>query len=775
MAAEEQAILEKILAALQKAGAAPPPSRPKDAKEAAKYDKERAEADEKRAKAARANIALAKDQEERNKIKLEHHKQYIDQMKESLAGEKEGTAAYKKKVQTIKEGTKAYNEASKALDKHNQEMGGGARKAALLSDSVLGINGQFEQFMKVVPTSRAELKGFFKGMKELLKPTKLLGALLMKIISNSVNFALSVDKAGASFRAATGAGYEYQNVITNAGAAYLTYGINAEDAGKAAEGLFESFRDFTTLSVKEKGHLAATTAILKKFGIAEHETGKNMNIMTKALRMNKTSATRTLLEFEAIAKTVGKPIKEISKDFASAMPKLAFYGNQAVDVFKELQKQSKATGLGVDDLIGIFGESFDTFEGSAKIVGKLNALLGGPYLNSIDMLNSSEAERIELTKQAFEAGNIHWDALSKPERLAYANALNTTVDKLSMSLHELTPLEEAQALRQDQLARKAGQARDVIQKLKDAFNSIIIKHQGLSKMIVDSVDKFADWIQSGHDLGDLWNDLFGPNGKFEPYIEQIYAVGKAIGWVFLTIQGFKIASFISSLNLIGTTSMINAGKMSMMGRGMGALQGIAMGGMLMYGGGKIGEQMYKFGNKKGGENVAKWSGAAGGAFMGAKIGSMFMPGWGTAIGAGIGGIGGYIYGRNTARGMAYQEPGTMSNPYGDGWETYHTQGGRTSRVGGAAIKSADDVTVMASSPTGPVVQSGLLNSSGGSANRDEAIAAAVERGIVAGLAGAKFETSVNLDADTKGILRLLDSPEGNRAFMGGIYQGQGVG
>jgi hypothetical protein len=763
--ATEKELLEKILAALQKG--APPPSkgRPDDPEKAAKYDKERAEAEEKRARRARDNIALAETQEERNKIKLDQHKQYIDQLKEELVDEEEGTAAYKKKVQAIKEGTKAYKDASAALQKHNQEMGYGAEKAKLLSNSVLGINGEFQKFMRFVPKSKAELKGFFKEMKNALKPTKLLGALLMKVISNSVNFALSVDKAGASFRAATGAGYEYQNVITNAGAAYLTYGINAKDAGEAAKGLFGSFRDFTTLSRKEKTRLVATTAILKKFGVSEQETGKNLNIMTKALGMNKTAAMGTLLEFEAIARTVGKPISEISKDFASAMPKLAFYGQQAVDVFKELEMQSKSTGLSIDDILGIFGDQFDTFEGSAKAVGKLNALMGGPYLNSIDMLNSSESERLELMQQGMEASNIYWEDLSKPERQAYANAMGTSVDKLGQALVKLTPLEEAQALRQDQLARKAGQARDVIQKLKDAFNSIIIKHQGLSDMIVKNVDKFADWIQSGHDLGDLWNDLFGKGGKFEPYIEQIKAFGKMIAWVYLTIQGFKIASFISSLNLIGTTAVANAGKVGMMGRGMSALGGMAMGGMMAYGASKMGSQLYASGREEAGQNVAKYGGMAGGALLGARAGMMFGP-WGAAIGGVLGAGGGYLYGRQNARNMVTEN--TQADvDYNDGWEVYSTKGGKRKKIGGASVNNADSIAMLAGTPSGPLAQgTGLFgNAAAPTGDSGAALAEAIERGIAAGLAKASFETKVELAANTKGLLDLVDSPAGKHAYM----------
>ena len=109
---------------------------------------------------------------------------------------------------------------------------------------------------------------------------------------------------------------KYTNVISQAGAAYLTYGINAKDAGDATTALFSSFREFTDLSESQQASIVATTAIMSKFNISSSETGKNLDIATKSLGLNITEATTLIRDFESIADAVGKPISEISKDFA---------------------------------------------------------------------------------------------------------------------------------------------------------------------------------------------------------------------------------------------------------------------------------------------------------------------------------------------------------------------------------------------------------------------------------------------------------------------------
>jgi len=757
LAAEEQAILEKILAALKgsddlRRGKMSPEDR----------DKEDAEQEKTRARRTRDNIAVAETQEEINKAKLDHHRQYIKTMKESLAEENEGTAAYKKKVQAIKKGTKANREATTALQKHNREMGHGARKAGLLTESILGINGQFEQFMKFVPTSRAELKGFFKEMKNVLKPTKLLGALLMKVISNSVNFALSVDKAGASFRAATGAGYEYQNVISNAGSAYLTYGINAEDAGKATQALFSHFRDFTGESDTTKERLAATVAILGKFNVSMDESTANLNTMTKSLGFSTKQSERLLREFDSIATAVGKPISEISKDFAAAAPKLAFYGKEMLSVFKELEAQSKSTGLSVDQLLGVFGEQFDTFEGAGKAVGKLNALMGGPYLNSIDMLNASESERLEMVQESLKASGLVFNDLNKYEQKAFASAIGTDVDTLRKSLNELTPFEEARLLRQEQLARKAGQARDVLQKLKDAFNSLIIKNQDFADKIVKLIDRFSDWVHQGHDLKDLFCKIFGCDGKpgyATPWIDKI----KQIGWAILAVKGalmaFQVVGIISRMNLMGNAAVANGAKMSAMGMAMRGALGLAVAGAGMYATSKGAQALHASGRTEEAASLSKWGGAASGAAGGAMAGSMFGP-MGTLIGAGLGGLGGYMYGSSQADDL-------YGGRYNDARIDILKDGKPISGRQGIRVNSSDDARLLVGTPTGPLAQGSNLfgNSSAGSSDQATLMRQNITEPLIKALKEMNLSADIRLEGDMKNLLNVVNSPEGKKQYL----------
>ena len=589
---------------------------------------------------AAAEMKYARNIQERQQIQEAALSSEISLLEKQRTKTQAGSEEYNKLSERINKLKDDYEKTSKANAKFNRAMEQGAGAAAQLQDRILGVSGQFQDFIQFFPHGITNLKGFAKA---LLSPTaliKTLGGILLKVASNSFDFALSVDKAGASFRKATGAGYGYEKIISRTGLAYTTYGINAESAGEAVTGLFGSFREFTELSDSEKENISKTTAVLSKFGISAQQQGDILNTATKSLGMNVAESERLLREFEAIARSVGKPISEIASDFGSAAPKIAFYGAQAVDVFKELEQQSKSTGLSVDKLLGTFGDQFDTFEGAGKAVGRLNALLGGPYLNSIDMLNASESERLEMLQDSMKASGTLFSDLNKFEQKAFASALGTDVDTLRKSMQELDPYQQLQVQRQEQLARKAGQARDIIQKLKDAFQSFIIANPKLINSIVKLVDKFSDFTQKNHDLVKLWKTQLSP--MFSKYVAAVKLAAMLFAGWKLAMAGNWAAGAIKGLMGISratdvlTLKQTRALKLS---RGLG-MAGMAAGLGLATAGG------INYFRGQGNQGAANVTGALGGAATGAMIGSI-IPGVGTAIGAVaggvIGGVGGLMY------------------------------------------------------------------------------------------------------------------------------------
>ena len=413
-------------------------------------------------------------------------------------------------------------------------------------------------------------------------------------------------------------------------------------------------------------------------------------------------------------------------------------------------------------------DRFDTFEGSAKAVGKLNALLGGPYLNSIDMLNASEDERLQMMKEGIEASGIIFSDLNKFEQKAIASAMGTDVDTLRKALTELSPYEEAQVLRQEQLARKAGQARDILTKLTDAFNSLIVVNQPFIDQLVTLVDQFSDWIQKNHDISKVLNkDVIPAIKEFGTYLKDtVWPFLKnnlmpTLLWVkdhwkglLLVWAGFKAAGLIFQIGRITGALWANAAAgqaatMSRMGA-MGALGVGAIGVAGLIGSGMYSNKLYREGNKAGSAAMSIGGMAASGALIGSVI-----PGVGTLIGAGVGaGIGAIA---------------------GAGW--YASQESRMNdgilvktgnKVQSREINSSDKARIIVGTPGGPVDRgTDVFSPSGAGSTSDQATL--MRENVTAPLIKALREMNLTADVKIEGemgkLLDVVNSPQGKTKYM----------
>ena len=698
------------------------------------------------------------------------------------------------------------------LEKAREKMDRNAEGYEELTNQIVGMRGKLEtltkvqgKYNKVLEEADASFE-FLSGRvlslgqgydflrKSMMAPFGLLrkatsvggvlsivGEVLAKIASNSIEFALGVDKAASSFRKATGAGYKYNQVISNAGLAYLTYGMNAADAGKAVTDLFGSFREFSELSDSEQTNIANTTMALEKFGVSGAEAGKILDMATKSLGLNTRQSEQLLREFEMIARSVGKPISEISKDFASAMPKIAFYGAKAIDVFKELEAQSKSTGLSMDSLLKITGEQFDTFEGSGKAVGRLNALLGGPYLNSIDMLNAKEHERLEMLQDSLKASGTLFGDLNKFEQKAFASALGTDVDTLRRSMQELDPFQELQVMRQEQLARKAGEARDILTKLKDAFNSLVIANQPFVNGIIRLVDKFSVFIQKNHDLTKIFDEHVKPKfvwlqkfimTKLVPTVKfltkhwkwllgawALLKTSMGVSWLVGFIGQMKLAAVATAAQGAAADKAAVSNARNAKGMGMGARFGLAGLGLAAGAATMAGTNYFRNKGMKGGATA---TGALGGAASGAMIGTAILPGIGTAIGLGVGAIGGAVYGRRDYNDVLMTPQGPRALDGAD--RPFHSESGELLGFG---------------VPGGPLskgAQGAFAPGAGGSNQQLVAMIQGLPAAIAAGMAGTTVQASLkdSIAVNPHGLLSVVNDPAGPVAqaaspFLGGSY------
>ena len=382
--------------------------------------------------------------------------------------------ALEKQAQKTKKAREASDSWFKGLNKGRDSLENVVKNSMSFGDEA-------EKIYERLPKSTSEIISMGHALKDTEFWLDATTHVARKLMAESINMQFAMDRAAASYAKMTSDTAD--NTLTFNDAAHAIhevdratriFGGTTEDAKNARVELHNGMRSFTTLSEKQKTELMAQSVVMQKLGIDHAKTAQVFDQATKSLGFNEGQLVGLTEELHATAQSLGMSTAQVLKDFASVSKQLAFYGTDVVDVFKDLEKQSKATGLEVDQLIGISGKGFDTFDGAAQKVGRLNAILGGPYLNSIDMLNANEAERIEMLKQSMDASGQMFNELGKYEQLAIADALNVDVDTARRMFGELDEAEEMNIRKKERMAETARKAQATMAKLANAFNSLII-------------------------------------------------------------------------------------------------------------------------------------------------------------------------------------------------------------------------------------------------------------------------------------------------------------
>ena len=286
-----------------------------------------------------------------------------------------------------------------------------------------------------------------KNVRMLINPAFLLANALAMLITNSVKLALELDGATVAFNRLTGQIGDFNEEISDASIGLIGTGISAQEASKAYSDLFATYTDFTRLNSQTRKDVAEVTALLGKMGVATGTLAENFQIATKAFGMNANQAADLQIRLRNLAVSLGKPVQEVAKDFGVAADTLAALGeegNGAVNSFALLEAQSKATGLSVQKLIDVTSQ-FDTFDQAAQSVGRLNAILGGPFLNTLQMVSTTDpAERMRMLADSLDRAGVAFDDLSFFEKKAIADAagladVNDLALLLSGNISSLTP------------------------------------------------------------------------------------------------------------------------------------------------------------------------------------------------------------------------------------------------------------------------------------------------------------------------------------------------
>ena len=199
----------------------------------------------------------------------------------------------------------------------------------------------------------------------------------------------AMDEAQSNFNKNFQFGPEYTGRIRETYKELNQYGVGIKEAAEAQAALINIVTDFTMMSEKQRDALTESAALASKLGVSNENFARGIQASTKFFGQNVDSAIEIQSDLAASARVLGVSQEVMSSGFAQNSRELAKFGSAGVATFKNLARVAKITGLEVERLLSITSK-FDTFAGAAEQAGKLNAALGGNFVNAMDLMMATD-------------------------------------------------------------------------------------------------------------------------------------------------------------------------------------------------------------------------------------------------------------------------------------------------------------------------------------------------------------------------------------------------
>jgi hypothetical protein len=371
---------------------------------------------------------------------------------------------------------------------------------------------------------------------------------LSGIYSNIKGQLLSIVSANEQFARTTG--MLAQDMVDASAVQNLSqYGIGIADLTKSTGALVGSMASFTNQTPQVQSQLSATAAKFENLNVSAAESGAVFDIFTKTLNIAGQDASATLETMAKTAQGIGMAPAAMIKDFSSVMPLLAANGKRALDVFYSLEKQAKSLGMSINDLVSI-AEGFDTFENAAQKTAVLNSMLGGNYLNSLELVQASEEERIDLIKQGFDLSGKQFEDLDRATQKSIAQTLGfknagDAARYFNSSTSDMRIEQMKTEATQAKLNEAMTQAAEIGKQLENVFSKIVIGLKPAIEFVKKMVVAFSE-------LNDMSGGIIG-------VIAAIVVVVVTMGIAFASIIAPIITAGTSLLTFAGQSTVASAG------------------------------------------------------------------------------------------------------------------------------------------------------------------------------------------------------------------------
>lgn len=415
---------------------------------------------------------------EKSQLQIQINQKIIEQLKLELETKRQLGELSKEEEERIKNEIKTAKQKNEILSKEletNEKIKNTTEKIKLNVDKITG--------------------GFAGQILNLLTIDNIfssIGRMINEVIKSNEQLARTTGQVDLMTR----------SLFESTASGMMAYGIGYAEMAKSTGDLFVSMSSFSNLNKDMQKQLSENAAKMENLGVSAQTTGKIFDDLTKSLKFNSNEVIGISNKLATTALAIGIAPSKMAAEFANASGKLAAHGKKAIDVFTDLARSSKMLGVEIGDLMGIIGDGFDTFEGAADKAGKLNAILGGDYLNSVEMLNATESERVDILRRSLEASGKNFSSLDRFQQKSIATALGIKDVAQAAKMLGAVSIEdriasEKQAKAQEELEKAQKQAADSTRQLQLAFSEFLKVIEPVARGIKEFIIFIGDnqkWI-----------------------------------------------------------------------------------------------------------------------------------------------------------------------------------------------------------------------------------------------------------------------------------------
>jgi len=360
-----------------------------------------------------------------------------------------------------------------------------------------------------------------------------------KAIQVTTDLATAQLAQTTAFNKATGAAGAYNDAMQDAIARNLLFDPTGLKTAEVVGKMFETFNQFTMNGVSPaEAALVDVAVVLEAFGVSTDASVKSFQLLRTGFNQTESEIANTVLGLENFAEGIGISTSKMITDFNSAMPTLAMFGSDAERVFRETAAAAKSSGFAISEFLDVM-DLTDTFEQSTNSAQMLNAILGGRFIDSFELLNAeTPTEKMKVFQQALQSANVTAETFNNNRFLARAfvdaiPGIDDTAELIKLTEADFNSLQESTniaAKTQGEVIDKLGttllpdEAQDRVIRanmaVKDIAKDLASMSESAFPILASNVENFSNSaaealkpiVQDAIAIREAFAATFGPGG-----------------------------------------------------------------------------------------------------------------------------------------------------------------------------------------------------------------------------------------------------------------------